>query len=279
MDTLLAESSIDPSLNQVRETNWITKLFKWRLHLEKIKKVKPKALIYWLYSVSYFIVLGITSALCSAIPVDLIIQSFQTSSRIAINTLIIIGACALFVLSAFVLYLVRVLINRAHLQDIPRIYIPVSSADITEPVSDYIHEELIRCQRISKTAGPKGIIFHDGMYHEQKGTSSKMTVLPNDLVYDNVVCDIGQEVKYRGKIQLSESRFIVPKNKCTLKELILDEYDEMTDKLNDYELTTMKDMVGLYEKLRFSGKPITHHEFERFLRLWSQVEKTLVNEK
>ena len=283
MDNVLTEDSLDPgSDGQVGETNWITKLFKWRFRFEKIEKVKskPRALIYWLYSVSYFIFLGITLLLCSSMPVNIIFQSFATSSRIAISTLIIIGACALFVLSAFVLYLVRVLIIRAHLQDIPRFYIPTTPADINQQVSNFIHEELIRCQQITEMAGPKGHIVHDGMYHEEKGhTSSKRTDLPDDLVYDDVVCDIGQEVKYRGRIQLSGNKFIEAKGKSTFKDLLFNEYNEIKDKIIDNELTTMKDLVGLYEKLRFSGNPISHQEFEKFLRLWSQVENTLVDKK
>lgn len=240
-----------------------------------LAKWRPSAVFQWLYSGSYFIFLIILLALSSAMPIDIIIQSSQTTSRLAINTLIIIGACALFVIISLTLYFTRLLIIRSHVQDIPKPYIPITSSDVPPNVASYIHDELERCQDVVKLSGPKDDIVHKGMYHYHIDSNVNNPVLPDNVIYENVVREIGEDIKYRRYINLDDHSFIPVTTKETLRQTLETLYRANSSICNQKDMDNLHSFLRLYQNFRFSGDPISYNDFIIFIGLWKQVRTTM----
>ncbi|GMF98600.1 hypothetical protein B5S30_g760 [[Candida] boidinii] len=128
----------------------------------------PKKILQWFYSFSLVILLLLFIGLNSIIPIDSIIKS-KTSSNLAINAIVIVIACCLFIGLSISTYILRIIVLEFYLMDIPKPYMPTTPRDIPSDVSRYIKEELIRCEEIREKSKPNKFINHPGLYHDNSG--------------------------------------------------------------------------------------------------------------
>lgn len=233
------------------------------LRMERVKS-RPRIVIRWLYSVSYFIFLAVLLGLNSVVPIDLIIRSSTTASKLAVHTLIVIVACVIFLVISFVLYISRVLMQRTHLQDITKLYMPTTEKDISPKVSKYIEKEYQRTEWIQQQAAPQGRVMHPGQYHRYDNTGID---LQDGLVYDDILHSIGEDVKYRHILPVSTTQELTAEGDKTLRQILTRRYVATNYK----DTVILEEFLSHYERLRFGGKPMTYEQFVRFLQLWSCV--------
>lgn len=218
----------------------------------------------WLYTSSFFIILGILLAMNSIIPIDVIILSKTNNSHLATNTVIIIVICVVFVFFSSILHMFRLFYDKMLLQEIPKPYIPITANDIGYSASKSIELEMIKCKKIFELAKPTGNISHPGLYHHSEFDINPPE-FPDNLIYENVVKVIGQELKYNGTLTVSNTRILRLDNHYTLRELL---HVYRNDPI-------VENFLDLYENLRFSGRPITCNEFKEFLKEWNYVKSKL----
>ncbi|KAG7808692.1 hypothetical protein KL921_003774 [Ogataea angusta] len=239
-----------------------------QLKLRKVRQ-KSRGLLIWLYSIS-LLTFGISFLLLnSLVPIDVILRSL-TSSIIAFNTLVIVCACALFLLLSAIIYIVRILNIKRHLQDIPKPYMPITEKDIGKREAKYIAQQIARTKEIKKLAGPQGPLDHAGLHC---GQGSADVPLPDNLIYENVVCAIGEDMKYRHALHLTSTFQIKVEPNKTLRDIISAAVQKTDLPARDSDLVA--EFLAHYEKLRFSGQPITKTEFLTFLRLWDHTRTIL----
>ncbi|KAG7704597.1 hypothetical protein KL914_003988 [Ogataea haglerorum] len=230
---------------------------------------KSRGLLIWFYSIS-LLTFGITFLLLnSLVPIDVILRSL-TSSIIALNTLVIVCACALFLVLSAVIYIFRILNIKKHLQDIPKPYMPITEKDIGKREAEYIAQQIARTKEIRKLAGPQGPVDHAGLHCDQ---SSSDIPLPDKLIYENVVCAIGEDIKYRHALRLTSTFQVKVEPNQTLRDIISTAVQKTSLSARDSDL--LAEFLLHYEKLRFSGRPITKTDFLTFLRLWDHTRTIL----
>lgn len=227
-----------------------------------VRKTTHSGLL-WLYTSSFVIIMMIILSMSSVLPIDVIVQSKTNNSHLATNTVIILVICVVFLVIASILHMFRLFYDNMLLQEIPKPYVPVTPDDIGHSTNMAIEKEVIRCKKILEMAKPKGNISHPGLFHQSEYNHE--IELPDNLIYENVVKVIGQELKYNGTLTVSNDKVLRLDNHYTLREL-LHMYED--DK-------TVAQFIDLYEKLRFSGEPITLEEFKDFLQKWSYVKTKL----
>lgn len=228
-----------------------------------IQKIHYKAKGLWLYTSSFVIIMMIILSMSSVLPIDVIVLSKTNNSHLATNTVIILVICAVFIFFSSILHMFRLFYDKMLLQEIPKPYIPITENDIGSRTSEAIEEEMVRCREILERAKPKGNISHPGLYHRSEGSTD--VEFPDNLIYENVVKVIGQELKYNGTLTVSNDKILRLDNHYTLRELL-------SIFRNDQVVANFLD---LYEKLRFSGEPVTSEEFKDFLQKWNYVKKKL----
>lgn len=217
----------------------------------------------WLYASSFVIIIILILTMSSVLPIDVIVQSKTNNSHLATNTVIILVICVAFIIISVLAHTFRLFYNKMLLQDIPRPYIPITEDDIGKSTSQAIELEMVNCQRIKRMAKPKGNIRHPGLYHQSEDDQNDD--LPDNLIYENVIRVIGQELKYNGTLTISDDQVLRLDNHYSLSEL-----------LNIYRTdSVVNDFLLLYERLRFSGQPITCDDFKLFLEEWGYVKTKL----
>lgn len=205
----------------------------------------------------------------SVIPIDVIVLSKTNNSHLATNTVIILVICIVFLFFSSLLHMFRLFYDKMLLQEIPKPYIPITENDIGFNSSSSIELEMRKCKKILDLAKPNGIISHPGLYYHNNQQSEfdnkNLQEFPNNLIYENVIKVIGQELKYNGTLTISNSRILRLDNHYSLRELLhVYRNDEIVE-----------NFLNLYDKLRFSGKPITCNEFKEFLHQWNYVKSKL----
>ncbi|ODQ48698.1 hypothetical protein PICMEDRAFT_70315 [Pichia membranifaciens NRRL Y-2026] len=219
--------------------------------------------LLWLYTSSFVVIMIIILSMSSVLPIDVIVQSKTNNSHLATNTVIILVICVVFLFISAILHMFRLFYDNMLLQEIPKPYVPITPNDVGKSTSRTIEREIVRCKEILERAKPRGDISHPGLFHQSEYNHD--VELPDNLIYENVVNVIGQELKYNGTLTVGDDKVLRLDNHYTLRELLhVYEDDEMVGKF-----------LNLYEKLRFSGEPITCDEFKDFLQKWSYVKSKL----
>lgn len=190
---------------------------------------------------------------CTITPIDSIIQS-KERDRLAINTFIVLGACVLFALVSLIIYTVRIYVIRRYLADIPKSYIPHHERDLPQDCLKMIAKRNETCQHIRELAKPNVKIKHPGLSYEP---NSPMPY----VIYRDLICLMGEQVRYTGKMSLPNQDVVnVPQN-LTLREIFyLLAEDGILKKSADFE-----PFLRHYEYLRFSDEPIKEKDFFKFL--------------
>lgn len=220
--------------------------------------------LIWLYTSSFVIIMMILLAMSSVIPIDVIVLSKTNNSHLATNTVIILVICVVFLFFSSILHMFRLFYDKMLLQEIPKPYIPITENDIGFSASESIELEMVKCKKILELAKPTGNISHPGLYHHSEFDVNPPE-FPDNLIYENVVKVIGQELKYNGTLTVSNTRVLRLDNHYTLRELLHLYRDD----------PIVENFLDLYEKLRFSGRPITCNEFKEFLQEWNYVKSKL----
>lgn len=229
-----------------------------------------KSMPLWFYTASFVIIITSILTLGSVLPIDVIVQSKTNNTHLATNSVIIWVICVVFVFYSAVFHMFRLIHDRMQLQDIPIPYIPVTDNDIGKSMSKNIQLELLRSNKIKELSKPNTVIRHPGLFHRTKIDYTYNNIddneLPDNLIYENIIKIIGQELKYNGTLTINNNNIIKLDNHYSLRELF------STYEKNDQNFKTFLD---LYDKLRFSGEPITCNEFKNFLKLWNYVKSKL----
>ncbi|ODV85640.1 hypothetical protein CANARDRAFT_28398 [[Candida] arabinofermentans NRRL YB-2248] len=263
-------------------------LVKQPIKLKKVGK-KSKGVFKWLYSISLLIFSMLLLALNAVIPIDAIVKS-KTSSNLAVNAIIIVIACAVFLTCSGVIYIFRILVLKKYLQDIPKAYIPITPKDISKRESDFIYSEMLRSEKIRRLARPNTYVNHPSLYHSyeveklldhelaKSGTrtdyekqNEMLIKLPNNLIYENVVRAIGEDIKYRKLLTIKKTFQVKVGKNQTLRSILVQKFDLISHELVDDDFKILYDFLNHYEKLRFSGEAITYDDFIKFLKLWDHI--------
>lgn len=251
---------------------WISAL----IHRYSYSDFKRRHKIEWFYTASYFVFVVFLLALTSSLPIDVIVQSVANNVHLATNSIIVWTILLALVFFYSVLHIVRLIFNKLVLQDIPKSYIPITKQDIGKKMSRIIDKEIIRSKKLRELAKPKGQVVHLGMYHKsnlESGYEKDLDMeLPDNLIYENIVKIIGQEIKYNNTLTLNDNKVLHLSNKYTLREELRQVFRSGNSQLKPQKL---EQFINVYEKLRYSGEPITLPEFKQFLKDWNYIKSTL----
>uniref|UniRef100_A0A0L0P528 Defect at low temperature protein 1 n=1 Tax=Candidozyma auris TaxID=498019 RepID=A0A0L0P528_CANAR len=243
----------------------------------------PKKLFRWLYSISLIIFMLLTFGFILVTPLDIIVQTWGAPST-WIKTFIVIMACALFLLFCLIIYFSRLYQSRMMLNQIPSksVYIPLEKNDLPSDVRQYIEGTLRRCiGDIKVRAGPlhneNEILNFPGAsppeYIQKRNISlgfpKEGTNLPPDCLYEEILDSLGLQIRLYG---MSLTRFDIPEwysfreIAISMTKILVEERELDSTKLQD-----VKQMVRLYEKLKYGPELIKELEIVRFLALFDKL--------
>ncbi|CCH46058.1 putative membrane protein [Wickerhamomyces ciferrii] len=208
----------------------------------------------WSYKTSLIFFIVFFIGFCSVIPIDTIVQASK-SSNYALNTFVVAGALVLFGVTAIILTISRIYIQKSSLQDIPKRYVPLDDGDLPKECDVMINENFAKCEKIrSMGLDTNEDVKHPGL------SGPKSELLPPSLSFDDVVRAVGDKFKYDGFLMGTETK--VPKN-SSFREII--SYLENQGVATDLKLN--RDYAELYETLRYSGNLINEQDFIKFMQL------------
>lgn len=202
-----------------------------------------------LYKFSWVGVIILFIGFVAVTPIDAINQSKSTGQFW--NAIIVAIAFVVTVVAAIILAIFRLLQLRRTLADIPRRYM-IHLDDVSAKSAKLIASERTRCADIVERAKPQGKISHAGLMNPEVSNG----VL--DVPYEDVIIASSSRMELRAT-QLSPL-FQRPIGMPFREYLLL---------LNSYKLIDNPDLLGkfidMYEKARFSGKPIEEDQFNEYV--------------
>lgn len=216
-------------------------------------------------------------------PLDIIVQTWGSPST-WIKTFIVIMACALFLFFCLIIYFLRLYQSRTMLNQIPSksVYIPIEQNDLPTDVRQYIDGTLRRCiGDIKVRAGPlhnkNEIINFPGASppeyvqkrNLQMGFQDEGSLLPPNCVYEDILDSLAMQIKYDSRALIS---FDIPE--CySFREIVLYMTRVLLEEkeLERSELPDVKQMVKLYEKLKFGPERIKELDMVHFLTLFQKT--------
>lgn len=237
----------------------------------------------WLYRGSFFVSVLLLIGFASVLPIDSIAQA-SVSDNNALNTFIVVGAIVFFFIICIVIIIGRLIYRKSCLVDIPRRYLPVTSADLPHHESrEYILQNMDR----SKEMGlffekPKDPVIHDGLEpplrSDIKATSHMIPsennnnnndspvdkVFPEFLNYETCMKVVSNRIKYQGYL-LSVINLEL-ETQDTFHDIITKQFILRND-VNPIQVTKAKKFIELYQYLVYSGKSIKREEFIEFVEL------------
>lgn len=234
----------------------------------------PKRVFRWIYSFSLGLLMLLTLAFVAVTPIDVIVQTSE-SSYSGIKMFIVIIVCVVFLVVALIIYFLRIFQNRVSLNDIPSksVYIPFEG-DMLASCIKAIDAKLKECvSEIRVKAGPlyneKLIINHPGMsppeYVQKRNISEtgEGSLLPPNACYEDVIRSLGVRFKLDGRVL---TQVDLPMH-LSLREIILylsEKYlnDPNTDKK---KVPNLKLLIESYEKFKFGPDLIEEGELLDFI--------------
>lgn len=236
----------------------------------------PRKIFRYLYSISLLIFVLLTSAFVLVTPIDIIVQTWGSPST-GLKTLIVIGACAVFLFISMIIYFLRLYQSRVALNQIPSksVYIPLEKNDLPKDVINYIDSKLRWCiGEVRVKAGPLEVepkINHPGMSppeyiqkrNEANGYPYEGTLFPPACIYEDLVDALSLKLRLDGLLVINLD---IPKN-YSFREIILAMVKLLIDEqdLDPRLLPNVQQMITLYEKFKFSPELIKEDEMASFL--------------
>lgn len=237
----------------------------------------PSRLFQWLYSFSLIIFMLVAFALIIVTPLDIIVQTWGSPSTGA-KIVIVIGACAIFFLVSFLLYVSRLYHSRVVLNQIPSksVYVPLEKHDLPSSVIRHIDERLRHNLSVTKVrAGPlhnkRETLNFPGMlppeYIQQRniamGFPEKGTFLPPNCKYNDVIDIIGLTLRFDGP---QVTNFDIPAH-YTVRELIITITKMLVEdgEMDAALIPSAQIVVDLYDKFQFGPDLIAEEDLVTFL--------------
>lgn len=218
-------------------------------------------MLRWLYSTSLIVVMAFFAGFCAVIPIDAISQASTAKSNYALNTFVVVGALVLFGIVAAFITSARIYSKKMALQDIPKRYVPLDEGDLPRSCLKMINENFDRCEKIrQKAMFVSESIKHPGL------SSPNSTLLPPLLPFDDVVKTVG--MKFKWSQELNDTEITIPKS-LSFREIIA----FLEDKIGRETPEKSRELVELYEELRYSGKLITEDKFIAFMEFSVELLK------
>ncbi|CCF55480.1 hypothetical protein KAFR_0A00420 [Kazachstania africana CBS 2517] len=222
----------------------------------------PK-LIYWLYRGTFFILIVFCVGFSSVMPIDAIVRATGSENN-ALNTFIVIGALVVFALVCVILMAGRILFHNSCLIDVPRRYLPITSADLPhEPSRKLILNNMERSKELSILfKKPKHHIIHPGLEPPVSCDIPGVDKLfPEYLNYGNCIKFITSRLKYNGVfLAISGLPFDL---EDTFSDILYKHFIE--NNLNKTQVVKAKRFIEIYEQYRFGRGEITRKEFIEFV--------------
>ena len=129
----------------------------------------PQKLLQWIYSISLILILLLLLLVISVTILDVVIQTLQSPSDLALKTFTVLGACGFFIFISIIIYFVRLYQLRVSINNIPNksLYIPFENDFANKAIFHYIDDKLKYCHEIKFKSGPLQnamyIINHPGL--------------------------------------------------------------------------------------------------------------------
>ncbi|CAK9438526.1 uncharacterized protein LODBEIA_P27500 [Lodderomyces beijingensis] len=177
----------------------------------------PHRVVKWLYSISMVIVIILMLAFIAVTPIDVIVQTFNSSNSTAVKTFLVIIVCVAFLVISIIIYTVRVYKFKVAMNDIPAksSYIPFEN-DYPDDVFRYIDSKLKHSYDVAQLAGPlmqHDFINHPGLSppeyiqkkHENDSDDGDVQgrLLPPNMLYEDVLQSFADKF-YIGKLLIDE---------------------------------------------------------------------------
>lgn len=202
------------------------------------------------YKVSFLFLVFLLICCCALLPIDILIQStknVQSNAHLAINAILVIACCVVFIVVSIIFTSYRFLRFYRLLMDIPKLYIPSQQNDFTSSnYYNFVEDNIKRCQRIYYELNKvphSELIEHDGLSNPIENNG----IIPNSLVYEDILRSIGDRIRLNPNFKHLDSFSF---------------YEIFQKSEND---SNSEKLISLYEKIRFSGKPINQDDFLEFL--------------
>ena len=257
----------------------------------------------WVYRGCFFGSVLLLFGFSSVLPIDAIAQA-SVSINNALNTFIVVGAIVVFFIICVVIIIGRLIYRKSCLIDIPRRYLPVTSADLPHQESrEYILQNMNRSRELGLYfKKPKDPVIHDGLepplrcdiqFHypdtnagniknnnslygrNQRSrqinnnnnntmTGSLSKIFPEYLNYETCMKVVSNKIKYQGNF-LSVINFEL-ETQDTFADIITKQFidDNETDSV---QIQKAKRYISLYQYLQYSGRPIKRDDFIEFVEL------------
>lgn len=235
-----------------------------------------KKVMHWLYSFSLIVLLIITLGFILVTPLDIVLQALSVEEA-ALKLLIIIAACATFVMVSIIYYFSRLYRSRVQFNRIPvaSVYIPLEKNDLPRSVLTYILRTLRVCVgEIKVQAGPlaneKELFNYPGRmapkYIQRRnielGLQRDYFLLPEDHSYQDIIDSIGLKLRLDG---LFANIYTVPPE-LTFREIFVSalpisiESSSVSEELS----ASVRRCILTYEKAKFGGQLLMLEEIVEF---------------
>lgn len=253
-----------------------------------------KLIKVWLYRACFIGSVLLLIGFAAVLPIDSIAQA-SVSDNNALNTFIVVGAIVVFFIICVIIIIGRLIYRKSCLVDIPRRYLPVTSADLPHHESrEYILQNMDR----SKEMGiffkkPKDPVVHDGLepplrcdvrsnYHithktnnnkrkDKNNNSSTIEIdgsinkiFPEFLNYETCMKVVSNRIKYQGFF-LSVINLEL-ETQDTFGDIMKKQFIIGND-ASPVQVTKAKRFINLYQYLQYSGKSIKREDFIEFVEL------------
>lgn len=238
----------------------------------------------WLYRCCFILSVLLLIGFAAVLPIDSIAQA-SVSDNNALNTFIVVGAIVIFFIICVAVIVGRLIYRKSCLIDIPRRYLPVSSADLPHAESrEYILQHMDRSKGLGALfKKPRDPVVHDGLEPPLRcdnlnvsATESETTInnnttnfpmdkiFPEYLNYETCMRVVANRIKYQGFF-LSVINLEL-KTEDTFADIIKRQFILGND-TNPAQVQKAKRFIALYQQLQYSGNPIKRGEFTEFVEL------------
>ncbi|CCD26453.1 Dlt1p NDAI_0H02790 [Naumovozyma dairenensis CBS 421] len=220
----------------------------------------------WLYKASLFISILLLIGFSSVLPIDSIAQASQSENN-ALNTFIVVGALVAFAVVCIISIVGRMYLHKSCLKDIPRRYVPITTADLPHAPS---RENIIKNMERSKELTvlfkiPKDPVIHPGLEPPIRCDDPNIEKLfPEYLNYKVCVKSVTETLKYKG-IFLNTYATDFNLND-SFSDLIYRQFIEGNTRNYD-QVQKAYTFIDLYESFQFSNKEIARDDFVQFVNL------------
>ncbi|KAK5779264.1 Dlt1p PWA37_004130 [Arxiozyma heterogenica] len=277
--------------------------------LSRERNLSWKLIRIWLYRSCFFSSILLLVGFSAVLPIDSIAQA-SVSDNNALNTFIVVGAIVVFFIICIVIVIGRLIYRKSCLIDIPRRYLPVTSADLPHKESrEYILQNMNRSKELGiYFKKPKDPVIHDGLepplrcdiqfqdpntdnknggdlyrrkQKQRKSNSGSNNsimagslgkIFPEYLNYETCMKVVSNRIKYQGYF-LSVINFGF-ETQDTFSDIIRKQFIDGNE-TNSIQVEKAKRYISLYQYLQYSGKPIKREDFIEFVELSIYFADTL----